>query len=40
MKYCPVAVHASDTPLEEMRNMDFGGDTPFQLYTKKFKGQL
>lgn len=40
MKYCPVAIHASDTPLEEMRNMDFGGKTPYQLYCEKFKGQL
>lgn len=40
MKYCPVAIHASDTPLEDMRNMEFGGKTPYQLYKEKFLGAL
>jgi hypothetical protein len=40
LKYCPVAIHATDTPFEEMRNMDFGGKTPFELYNESFKGRL
>ena len=40
MKYCPVAIHASDTPLEEMRNMTFNRKTPLQLYNERFLGKL
>lgn len=40
MKYCPVAVHASDTRLEDMRNMDFGGKTPYELYEQRIAGKL
>lgn len=32
LKYCPVAIHASEEPLEGIRNMDFNGKTPLELY--------
>ncbi len=40
IKYCPVAIHASIEPLEDMRNMDFNGKTPFELYEKFIKDNL
>jgi hypothetical protein len=40
MKYSPVAIHASETPFEEMDNMKFSGKTPFELYESFFKGKL
>ena len=40
LKYCPVAIHASNTPLKEMHNMNFSGKTPFELYNDLFKGKL
>lgn len=40
LKYCPVATHASETPFEEMNNMEFSGKTPFELYEEFFKETL
>lgn len=40
LKYCPVAIHASETPFEEMNNMKFSGKTPLELYESYFKGKL
>lgn len=40
IKYCPVAIHAPDCPLEEMENMEFDGKTPIQTYNQCFVGKL
>lgn len=40
LKYSPVAVGLPDKPLEEMRNMDFDGKTPWELYNEVFRGKL
>lgn len=40
LKYCPIGIGAPDCPFEEMRNMDFNGRTPFQVYVDEFQGQL
>lgn len=40
LKYSPVAIHAPDKPLEEMENMDFGGLTPWELYTRKLRSAI
>ena len=40
LKYCPVAIHASEEPLQGFKNMNFRGKTPYKLYTKYFKGKL
>jgi hypothetical protein len=32
MKYCPMSILASDSPLEIIRNMDRHGRTPYQAY--------
>lgn len=40
LKFCPVAIHASDEPLENMRNMSFKGKTPFKLYKKYFEKSI
>jgi len=40
LKYCPVAVGMPDAPLEQMRNMDFDGKTPWKLYNEVFRGKL
>lgn len=40
LKYSPVAVGLPDAPLEEMRNMDFDGKTPWELYNEVFRGNL
>lgn len=36
MKYCPVAVLASDSPLEIIRDFDRQGRTPYKTYQDKF----
>ena len=40
LKYSPVAINAPDCPLEEMRNMDFGGMTPWELYDTKIRAEV
>jgi hypothetical protein len=40
LKYSPVAVHASDGTFKEMRNMDFNGLTPWELYEQKIQPLL
>ncbi len=40
LKFCPVAIHASEDPLEGMRNMDFKGKTPHKLYKKFFEKSI
>ena len=40
LKYSPVAIGLPDKPLEEMRNMDFDGRTPWELYNEMFRGRL
>jgi hypothetical protein len=39
-KYIPVAVSAPDASFEKMRNMDFNGLTPWELYSSKLKGVI
>lgn len=39
-KFSPVAIHASEEPLEGMRNMDFKGKTPHKLYKKFFEKNI
>ena len=40
LKYAPVAIHAPDCSLEEMRNMMFGALTPGQLYQQRIAPHL
>jgi len=40
LKYSPVAVHASDGTFEEMRNMDFDGLSPWELYVQRIQPHL
>ncbi|MFA6902544.1 MAG: hypothetical protein WC236_05640 [Gallionellaceae bacterium] len=40
LKYSPVAIGMPDAPLEEMRNMEFNGNTPWELYKEFFQGKL
>lgn len=40
LKYTPVAIHAPDCALEDMRNMMFGALTPGQLYKTRLAAQL
>lgn len=40
LKYTPVAVGMPDVPFEQMRNMDFNGKTPWELYNEMFRGRL
>lgn len=40
LKYSPVAIGMPDAPLEDMRNMDFNGKTPWELYKELFQGKL
>lgn len=37
LKYSPVAVHASDGTFEEMRNMDFDGLSPWEVYVQRIQ---
>jgi hypothetical protein len=39
-KFCPVAIHASEEPLEGMTNMNFKGKTPHKLYKKYFEKSI
>lgn len=38
MKYCPMSVLASDSPLEIIRCLDHHGRTPYKTYQDKFLG--
>ena len=40
LKYCPIAIHACEDPLEGITNMTFDGKTPFELYDKFIKGKI
>lgn len=40
LKYSPVAIHAPDCALEDMRNMDFSGQTPWELYEAKIREEI
>jgi hypothetical protein len=39
-KFCPVAIHASEEPLEGFKNMDFKGKAPYKLYKKYFEKSI
>tara|TARA_R110001592_G_scaffold82307_7_gene243783 strand:- start:14802 stop:15611 length:810 start_codon:yes stop_codon:yes gene_type:complete len=40
IKYCPVAIHASEEPLEGLKNMKFDGMYALELYQSKIKGKV
>jgi len=40
LKYSPVAIQAPNGSFEEMRNMNFNGLTPWELYTTKLLDKL
>jgi len=40
LKYSPVAIHAPEDKLPDMKNMIFRGQTPWQLYHSRFAGKL
>ena len=40
LKYSPVAIHAPDGSLEQMRCMTFDKLTPFEIYTSKVRAAL
>ena len=40
LKYSPVAIHAADCSLEDMRNMEFSGLTPGELYKQRLKAEI
>ena len=40
IKYSPVAIGVSETPFDQMGNMEFGGKTPYEMYNEEFRGDL
>jgi hypothetical protein len=40
IKYCPVAIHASEEPLDGLNNMRFDGMSPLELYQNEIKGKV